>query len=466
MHRYRYLLAGLLSLIALMGVHLPTEVASAAGAPKVTAVKEDTGPLTGGTRVTILGKNFTSTPTVSFGKLKATKVKRVSATKLVVTAPKRPAGSAPLTVDVRVTTPAGTSKKVAADKFTFMGAPKITSMTPSRSPVAGQTRVVLKGTGFQNVSAVTFAGARGSSLHLTSPTQVEVTAPAHGAGTVTVQLVAPHGKATSQFTYDAVPTLASVSPSSGPLVGGNELTLTGTGLAGTRHVSVDGAQLTPASVSATAVTVLLPPHAAGPVTVSVTTWGGQTQAQIYTYAPPAVSGLSPANGSQRGGTVVTISGSGFSGATAVTFGGVAAANFTVNSDTSITATTPSHNGVVSVDARVTVPGAQSATGPGDTFAYGIVDFTIPNGTAGGSWNTIGSPVLAWVGDTVRFYNADSEYHRLHTAGAPGAHWPDPGMAQGATYDWPLTATSTTADPIYDHNFSTSAHFYIVVDLPS
>jgi hypothetical protein len=466
MQRRRWLIAGLLFLLTFLCGHLTPAQAGEVGRPKVTAVVENTGPLTGGGKVTVLGKNFTAASTVTFGKAKATKVKYVSRTKLVVTAPKRPAGSPAQTVDVRVKTAAGTSAKVGADKFSFLAAPNIQSATPARSPVVGATRVVLQGTGFRNVSAVTFGGVPGTGLHVSSTTQVEVTAPAHSAGSTALQLVTPHGKATAAFTYDPQPNLASLTPTSGPLVGGNVLTLTGTGLADTRYVTVGSTQLDPLSVSDTAVTVQLPAHAAGALLVSATTWGGTTASQIYTYAPPAVSGLSPSHGSQRGGTVVAISGSGFSGATAVTFGGVAAASFTVNSDTSITATTPSHNGVLSVDTRVTVPGGLSATGPSDTFAYGIVDFTIPAGTGAGEWNSIGSPVRAWTGDTLRVFNADSSWHVLHTAGSPGAHWADPGLAPGATLDWPMPNTSTTSSPTYDHLYSTSSRFYIVVETPS
>lgn len=57
-------------------------------------------------------------------------------------------------------------------------------------------------------------------------------------------------------------------------------------------------------------------------------------------SPPAISAISPSTGATAGGTTVTITGSGFTGATAVTFGGTAAASFTVVSDTQITATTP------------------------------------------------------------------------------------------------------------------------------
>lgn len=53
---------------------------------------------------------------------------------------------------------------------------------------------------------------------------------------------------------------------------------------------------------------------------------------------PAVSSLSPANGSA--GTTVAIAGSGFTGVTNVSFGGIATTNFTVASDTAINATVP------------------------------------------------------------------------------------------------------------------------------
>ncbi len=53
----------------------------------------------------------------------------------------------------------------------------------------------------------------------------------------------------------------------------------------------------------------------------------------FTYvAPPVISGLAPTSGLAAGGTSVVITGTGFSGATAVQFGGTTAASFVVNSD--------------------------------------------------------------------------------------------------------------------------------------
>jgi RHS repeat-associated protein len=82
--------------------------------------------------------------------------------------------------------------------------------------------------------------------------------------------------------------------------------------------------------------------------------------------PPAIVALQPAGGARDGGTVVTIVGSHFTGATSVRFG-TSPAEFSVLSDNAITATAPAGAGVV--DVAVTGPGGSSAPVPGDQFSY-------------------------------------------------------------------------------------------------
>jgi uncharacterized protein (TIGR03437 family) len=76
-------------------------------------------------------------------------------------------------------------------------------------------------------------------------------------------------------------------------------------------------------------------------------------------AAPTITSFTPTSGPVR--TVVTITGTGFTGATVVTFGGVAA-TFTFNADTQITATVPDSAPVGSDPIVVTTPGG-SATSP-------------------------------------------------------------------------------------------------------
>ena len=82
---------------------------------------------------------------------------------------------------------------------------------------------------------------------------------------------------------------------------------------------------------------------------------------------PVVSGVSPSVGTAAGGDTVTITGQGFTGASAVTFGTNPATAFTVNSDSSITATSPAGTGLV--DITVTAGGLTSPVGGGDQFTY-------------------------------------------------------------------------------------------------
>ena len=85
-------------------------------------------------------------------------------------------------------------------------------------------------------------------------------------------------------------------------------------------------------------------------------------------SPPTVTGVSPASGPVGAGTTVTISGSGFSGASSVTFGGRAAV-FSVDGSGSIVATSPAGIAPGQVDVVVTAPGGSSAVSPADQFTF-------------------------------------------------------------------------------------------------
>ncbi len=68
---------------------------------------------------------------------------------------------------------------------------------------------------------------------------------------------------------------------------------------------------------------------------------------------------------------MTITGTGFTGATAVDFGGRAATNVTVHSSTSMTATAPADAAGVT-DVTVTGPSGVSPTSPADQFTYTVL----------------------------------------------------------------------------------------------
>ncbi|MFI9411372.1 ice-binding family protein, partial [Nocardia gamkensis] len=160
-------------------------------------------------------------------------------------------------------------------------------------PPSGGTVVVLTGTGLTGATAVSFGGTPATLFTVNSDTQITALTPAHAAGTVQVTVTTPGGTSNGvAFTYIAVPTLISVTPSSGPPSGGTVVVLTGTGLTGATAVSFGGTPATLFTVNSdTQITVLTPAHAAGTVQVTVTTPGGTSNGVSYTY----VSGLAPVN---------------------------------------------------------------------------------------------------------------------------------------------------------------------------
>jgi hypothetical protein len=86
------------------------------GSPSVTEVMPASGPLGGGTIVTIIGSKFTSSATVSFGGVPATKVTVTDGSRISAKSP--PGRGA---VDITVTTLGGTSATSPTDRFTYVG---------------------------------------------------------------------------------------------------------------------------------------------------------------------------------------------------------------------------------------------------------------------------------------------------------------------------------------------------------
>jgi len=87
--------------------------------PAVTGLSPNSGPLSGGTTVTISGANFTGVSAVTFGDTAATSFSVDSLTRIRAVAPPHTAG----TVGVRVTTSVGTSADTPADDFTYTAFP-------------------------------------------------------------------------------------------------------------------------------------------------------------------------------------------------------------------------------------------------------------------------------------------------------------------------------------------------------
>jgi IPT/TIG domain len=170
-----------------------------------------------------------------------------------------------------------------------------------------------------------------------------------------------------------LPSIASLSPASGPVAGGTTVTITGQNFDGTTAVNFGS---TPAAsfavVSDTTISAVAPSGSAGPVDLTVHNPGQSpaTAADNFTYVlpRPTVTSVSPRRGPKTGGTTVTITGHDFTGATTVSFGGMPAKSLKVTSDSSITAIAPAH-APGTFDVTVSTASGQSATSPVDSFTF-------------------------------------------------------------------------------------------------
>jgi len=201
------------------------------GAPAatVTGVSPSSGPQQGGASVSITGLNLSEATSVHFGPSAAGAFTVNSPTSITATSP---AGTG--IVDVTVTTPSGTSAASAADRFTYIPPPTVTKVKPNKGPAAGGTSSTVTGSDFTGVTAVSFGAMPASSFTVNSPTSITAIAPAGTAGAADVTVTTASGTSAvgihDVFKYEA-PTIASISPSAGPVAGGTSVTVSGSGFA-------------------------------------------------------------------------------------------------------------------------------------------------------------------------------------------------------------------------------------------
>jgi hypothetical protein len=365
-----------------------------AAAPVVTSISPSTGPYLGGTSVVISGTGFSSGATVRFGTVAATSLSVISSTSIVAASP---AGTPGSTVQVSVTTVAGTSANTSADDFTYYsyGAPSITSLSSNHGWQGDAVNIY--GTNFTGEGLQVWFGGQqvaASSIAFVDSTRLTVVVPWGYAGqTVRVKVVTAYGvsadTAADDFTfyYISAPTITGLDPNYGweddvisiygtSFVHGDTAVYFGA-------VQVDAHDIT--YYGSTHLVVVVPGGYNGQtVRVKVVTGYGtspNTAADDFTYQlvdDPIITGLNPDYGWH--GDVVTISGHNFTtDGLEVWFGGVqvVGSDITYYSPTKLKAVVPGgyFDGQT---VRVTVVTKYGVSGntAADDFTYVAPDFHV------------------------------------------------------------------------------------------
>ncbi len=264
------------------------------------------------------------------------------------------------------------------------GTPTISSFTPT-SGAAGAT-ITISGTNLAGATVVSFGGTPAASFNVVNATTITAVVGSGSSGSVSV--TTPGGTANKAgFIFIRPPVIISFNPTSAGTAA--TITISGTNFINITAVSFGG---TAASsfivVDTTMITAVVGTGASG--NVSVTNPGGTATLAGFTFIlpilPPTITSLTPTSGAAN--TSITITGTNFTGATSISFGGVAASSFTVNSATSITAVVGTG---ASGNVSVTTPGG-TASITGFTFipAPTITSFTPPSGGAAASITITGT----------------------------------------------------------------------------
>lgn len=159
--------------------------------PSVSAISPDSGPIDGGTRVTIFGSGFQAPVQVSFAPgasagaqgWTAIQIVSVSFNQIVAITPTarevNPNGSGTLTgaVDIRVRNINSDKEIIKPVFFRYTAKMQITAAGPTEGPIAGGTKVVIDGVGFNDPVTVSIGGFVAIPIKVTG-TQVTAVTPA------------------------------------------------------------------------------------------------------------------------------------------------------------------------------------------------------------------------------------------------------------------------------------------------
>ncbi|MFM2078237.1 MAG: hypothetical protein RJA49_2127 [Actinomycetota bacterium] len=310
--------------------------------------------------------------------------------------------------------------------------PQLTQSGPALlgiDPASGQvaSTVHLGGLGIGAATAVSVNGAT-ALFNVINDARIDVVVPAGAAPTGQIVVTLPSGDLTSPTTFTVTldplaPSVTGFSPLSGDE--GSTVTITGAKFAGTTSVLFGAVPASTFSVNpaGTQITATVPLGiGAGPRTVTVInshgTSSGATTFVVTVPAPPppaapTVTGFTPTHGPV--GSIVTITGTGFIGTTAVSLNGTNQPSFVVVNDTTIQTTVPA--GATTGAVVVTTPNGASSGGPSFTVDAPVqpvaaVTQALINATQSGSvtlngtpstggvsfqWTQIGTPVVSLVG---------------------------------------------------------------------
>jgi hypothetical protein len=304
-----------------------------------------------------------------------------------------PAGASTGPISVRA--PSGTSTSTT----NFFVPPAITGFTPGSGRTG--TNVMITGTNFLGALAVRFGGVYASNIIVLSNGAVSVSVSTN-AISGPIRLDAPAGSATTSSNFAVLPTIYGFSPIAGPI--GTSVVITGANLnEGLSSIKFSNAPAVFAPPAFGQVTSTVPALAVtGPISLTTSNGTITTGTNLF-YLPAKITSFTPTNGA--GGTIVTLTGQNFLGATNVAFNGQLASFSTPTNNTTLIATAP--NGVTTGPISVTTPAGTTNSSQLFYVAPSITSFSPTNGLPGTNVVITGSNFLGTT--SVKFNGTNASF---------------------------------------------------------
>jgi len=241
----------------------------------------------------------------------------------------------------------------------------------------------IEGTGFQpGKITVLFDDMEAPTAFYVNPTRINVIVPAEGdRSIVDIRVFNPDGQdgfKEQAFTFiPPPPDITSITPTEGPDTGGTVVTVFGSNFAFVETVTMGNDLVSTAPVYdevTGTLTFTTDAHAPGLTTLLLTDKFGQTDflSSAFNFAaPPVIVDISPLAGTSKGGSLVTINGSGFRSDNLVFFGTAPSPSVTRISASQLAAVSPAHP-LGEVDLKVVDPWQREAVLPiGWEFVTGV-----------------------------------------------------------------------------------------------
>ena len=300
------------------------------------------------------------------------------------------------TPDVRILEYSGLSTTATLDNWT--GSSGNSALADSGAAITSSASLIV-GAG-TTATIFTAAGSGFTSRAITNPFGdiVEDSSAALAAGSYNATAALSSGPwvmqmaafSTTGVTYTNSPAISTISPASGPSLGGTMVTITGTdfqpGAVALFGAAPGGISLLNCTESGgTTLTCLTPSDSTGAKDVTVVNVDGKLGSALsaYTYADvrPTISAINPPSGPTNG-SAITITGTNFQTGATVTIGGLPVGDVAVPDSTTITGNTPGLP-VGPADVKITNPDNGTVSSPGGftyTLGTGAINY-IQHGSA-------------------------------------------------------------------------------------